>query len=303
VTLEPFSCIATPCLLARPRSELRQRLVHLTLKPTPIHIGRWRPEPSQNLRHLAARKTRPERRAALGLIHRHRHDHHPFAAACAYDGSLTLARAYRQPHTRALRSLLTRASTTKLSRRSCRRRARQRAAAPRGDRYVVRPTGAWSCSRPLSMHLSLSNAHGASRRTTPRYRKCGTSGRLRRPSDDARLGRAAGAQVETAALSRREQSPTPRSIDRSLAPRTNRSSPTAPDVPFRARRAPAWASGARLSGGKAGAVIAAEHGAVHHGVQTGTHLASSTSHSVLLGVWSGWFRLTDRTAVVVAPRG
>jgi hypothetical protein len=40
-----------------------------------------------------------------------------------------------------------RASTTKLSRHSCRRRARQRAAAPRGDRYVVRPAGAWSCSR------------------------------------------------------------------------------------------------------------------------------------------------------------
>src|SRR5215208_6066129 len=107
VTLGPFSRIATPCLLARPRSELRQRLAHLALKPTPIHIGRWRPEPSQNLRHLAARKARPGRRAALGLIHHHRHNHHPFAAACAHGGSLHLAtRDYRQQQTHALRSLL-----------------------------------------------------------------------------------------------------------------------------------------------------------------------------------------------------
>jgi hypothetical protein len=122
--------------------------VHLALEPTPIHIGRWRPEPSQNLRHLAARKARPGRRAALGLIHRHRHNHHPFAAACAYDGSL---RWPPEPTVSSKRARCARCSsrarTTKLSRRSCRRRARQRAAAPRGDRYVVRPAAAWSCPR------------------------------------------------------------------------------------------------------------------------------------------------------------
>jgi hypothetical protein len=141
MTLEQFiGSRRTACLLARPRSELRQRLVHLALEPTPIHIGRWRPEPSQNLRHLAARKARPGRRAALGLIHRHRHNHHPFAAACAYDGSL---RWPPEPTVSSKRARCarcsSRASTTKLSRRSCRRRARQRAAAPRGARYVVRP--------------------------------------------------------------------------------------------------------------------------------------------------------------------
>jgi hypothetical protein len=134
--------IATrPCLLARLRSELRQRLVHLALKPTPIHIGGWRPEPSQNLRHLAARKARPGRRAALGLIHRHRHNHHLFAAAC-YGGSLRWPTEATVSSKRArCARCSSRASTTKLSRRSCRRRARRRAAAPRGDRYLVRPAG------------------------------------------------------------------------------------------------------------------------------------------------------------------
>ena len=60
----------------------------------------------------------------------------------------TLAtRAYRQQQTRALRSLLVEGQHDEALAALCRRRARQRAAAPRGDRHVVRPAGAWSCSR------------------------------------------------------------------------------------------------------------------------------------------------------------
>jgi hypothetical protein len=62
--------------------------VHLALEPAPVDIGRWRPEPRQNRRHLAARVARPRRHAALDRILRHRHHHHPFAAACAQACSL-----------------------------------------------------------------------------------------------------------------------------------------------------------------------------------------------------------------------
>jgi hypothetical protein len=156
VTLGPFSRIATPCLLARPRSELRQRLVHLALKPTPIHIGRWRPEPSQNLRHLAARKARPGRRAALGLIHRHRHNHHPFAAACAHGGSLRWPPepTVSSKRTRCARCS-SRASTTKLSRRLPSTRSPARRGTPRRSprrppapaRGAARGLSPWRVSR------------------------------------------------------------------------------------------------------------------------------------------------------------
>jgi hypothetical protein len=69
--------------------------VHLALKPNPIHIVGWRPEPRQDLRHLAARKARPGRRAALDLIHRHRHNHHSFAAVCLWQLTALATRAYR----------------------------------------------------------------------------------------------------------------------------------------------------------------------------------------------------------------
>jgi len=93
------------CLLARLRSELHERLVHLALKPNPIYIGRWRPEPRQDLRHLAARKARPGRRAALDLIHRHRHNHHPSPPCALWRLTALATRAYRQRRARALRSL------------------------------------------------------------------------------------------------------------------------------------------------------------------------------------------------------
>jgi hypothetical protein len=187
VTSEPFGrSRRAACPLARPRSELRQRLAHLALKPTPIHIGRWRPEPSQNLRHLAARKARPGRRAALGLIHHHRHNHHPFAAACAYNGSL---RRPPEPTLSSKRARCahcpSRASTTKRSRRSRRRRARQRAAAARGDRYLVRPAGAWSGSR-------------RSRRASWWRRSC----RVDRAASGARDGCAGGCSLSAERASR-----------------------------------------------------------------------------------------------------
>jgi hypothetical protein len=126
--------------------------VHLALKPTPIHIGRWRPEPSQNLRHLAARKARPGRRAALGLIHHHRHNHHPFAAACAHGGSLRLAtRDYRQQQTHALRSLLVEGQHNEALAAPA---VDTLASAPRHPAAIATSSaraGAWSCSRPLSM--------------------------------------------------------------------------------------------------------------------------------------------------------
>jgi hypothetical protein len=106
--------------------------VHLALKPTPIDIVRWRPEPRQNLRHLAARKARPRRRAALGLIHRHRHNHHPFAAACAYGGSLRRPPEATVSGKRARCALCSsRASTTKLSRRLPSTRSPARRGTPR----------------------------------------------------------------------------------------------------------------------------------------------------------------------------
>lgn len=176
VTLGPFSRIATPCLLARPRSELRQRLVHLALKPTPIHIGRWRPEPSQNLRHLAARKARPGRRAALGLIHRHRHNHHPFAAACAHGGSLHWPPepTVSSKRTRCARCS-SRASTTKLSRRLPSTRSPARRGTPTAIATSSARAGAWSCSRPLSMEDGAQTAEVSGR--------CRRQPRAGRPAD------------------------------------------------------------------------------------------------------------------------
>jgi len=202
VTSAPFSgSRRAACLLARPRSELRQRLMHLALKPTPIHIGRWRPEPSQNLRHLAARKARLGRRAALGLIHHHRHNHHPFATACDYRGSL---RWLSEPTVSSKRARCarcsSRASTTKLSRRSCRHAlasgprhsaaiatwpARPARGSARGDRAAradvrdrvrstARPTGAWDgCARGRSLSAEPASRSISSRcePTSPRVRE------------------------------------------------------------------------------------------------------------------------------------
>jgi hypothetical protein len=57
--------------------------VDLALEPAPVHSGRWRSERRQDLRHVAGRRARPRPRAAFNCIHRDRHHHHPFAAACA----------------------------------------------------------------------------------------------------------------------------------------------------------------------------------------------------------------------------
>jgi len=56
-------------------------------------------------------------------------------------------RAYRQQQTRALRSLLVEGQHDEALAALLPSRARQRAAAFRGDRYVARPAGAWICSR------------------------------------------------------------------------------------------------------------------------------------------------------------
>src|SRR5215218_9898714 len=84
-------------------------------------------------------------------------------------------RGYRQQQTRALRSLLVEGQHDEAlaallpSTRSPARRG------TRGDRYVVRPAGAWSCSRPLSMEDGAQTAEVSGR--------CRRQPRAGRPAD------------------------------------------------------------------------------------------------------------------------